>query len=182
MLVEFGPLLIFFVTYKFKGIIWATGALMVAMGISLTIQWKRERKISPMMAFTGVTVLVFGSLTIWLNDPVFLMMKVTILNALFGIILLIGILTGRSFLKTLIGPIFRLTDAGWRAFTVRYGVFFLALAGLNEIVWRNFSEPTWVNFKAFGLMGLTFVFLITQVPLIQRHAIEKSAPEKRDEA
>ncbi len=179
LLLEFGPLLAFFVTNKLKGILWATGVLMVCMAISLAIQWKRDRKVSPMMAFTGVTVLVFGGLTLWLDDPVFIKIKVTILNAMFGIVLLGGVATGRSFLKTLIGPVFQLTDAGWRAFTVRYGFFFLALAGLNELVWRNVSTDAWVNFKVFGLMGLTIVFMVTQVPLIQRHAIAPASEESR---
>jgi len=177
LLVEFGPLLAFFVTNKLAGILWATGVLMVAMAFSIAFQWHRERKISAMMAVTGITVLVFGSLTIWLDDPVFIKVKVTILNALFGGVLLGGLATGRSFLKTLIGPVFQLTDEGWNTFTLRYGVFFLALAGLNELVWRNVSTDAWVNFKVFGLMGLTLVFMATQVPLLQRHAI---APARED--
>ncbi len=168
-LLELGPLLVFFLANWLGGIYWGTGAFMAAMALSMAVSWKRERKIPPMMIFTGAAVLVFGGLTLLLHDETFIKIKVTVLNALFGAILLFGELAHRPLLKMLLGTAFQLTDRGWRLFTLRYAAFFLFLAGLNELVWRNVSTDRWVTFKVFGLLGLTLLFTFLQVPLLQKH-------------
>jgi intracellular septation protein len=110
-------------------------------------------------------------LTLALQDETFIKMKPTIVNVLFGSTLLIGLLFGRSLLGYVFDSVFRLDDAGWRKLTFRWGLFFFVLAILNEVVWRNFSDDVWVNFKVFGIMPLTVAFTLTQMPLIQRHAL-----------
>ena len=109
-------------------------------------------------------------------------MKPTIVNVLFGSALLGGLLFGKSLLGLVFEAVFELDEAGWRKLTFRWGVFFFVLAGLNEVVWRNFSTDTWVSFKVFGIMPLTFVFALTQVPLIQKHAIERPEDTPSDPA
>ena len=175
LLLELGPLLLFFATNWWRGIYWATGVFMVANAIALLVSWKRDRRIPPMMIFTTVAVVLFGGLTLWLQDDTFIKVKVTILNALLAAILVAGLMTGRSLLKPLLGQAFRLSEPGWRQLTIRYVCFFVFLAALNEVVWRNVSTDHWVTFKVFGLMGLTIVFTLLQLPLLQRH--EQSSEE-----
>jgi intracellular septation protein len=169
LVLELGPLLLFFAANWWRGIYWATGVFMVANAIALFLSWKRDRRIPPMMIFTTVAVVLFGGLTLWLHDDTFIKVKVTILNALFAAILVAGLMTGRSLLKPLLGQAFRLSEPGWRRLTIRYVGFFFFLAALNEVVWRNVSTDQWVTFKVFGLMGLTIVFTLLQLPLLQRH-------------
>ena len=147
---------------------------MVAVTIALFVSWKLDHRVPPMTVFTAVAVLVFGGLTLYLQDEVFIKLKVTILNTLFGAILVVGLVTGKSLLKIVLGHAFRLTDLGWRLLTIRYAAFFFFLAALNEVVWRNVSTDFWVSFKVFGLMGLTLVFTLLQVPLLQRHDAAES--------
>jgi intracellular septation protein len=118
---------------------------------------------------TAVLVVVFGSLTFWLHDPRFIKIKPTIINLLFGGVLLFGLMTGRPLLKLLLGEAFKLTEEGWRKLSLRWALFFLGLAGLNEVVWRTFSETVWVNFKVFGILGLSMVFAMAQIRLIKRY-------------
>jgi len=179
-LLELGPLLAFFAMNYAKGIIWATGTLMVAMTIAMAFAWKKDRKIPPMMLVTSLTVLFFGGLTIWFDDPKFIMYKVTLVNFAFAGILIGGVFKGRYFVQVAMGQAMQLTDAGWRTLSLRFGVFFFALGLLNEFVWRNFSEDTWVTFKVFGLMGLTMLFLITQMPLIQKATIHPPEQPRED--
>ena len=118
---------------------------------------------------TAVLVVIFGGLTFLLDDPSFIKMKPTIINLLFAGILGFGLVTGRPLLKMFMGEALKLTDAGWHEMTVRWIFFFLSMAVLNEIVWRNFSETAWVNFKVFGILPLTLVFAVAQIRLIKRH-------------
>ena len=126
---------------------------------------------------TAVLVVVFGGLTFWLDDPRFIKIKPTIINLLFAGVLFGGLLTGRPLLKLLFGEAFRLTEEGWRKLSVRWALFFLALAVLNEIVWRNFSEAAWVNFKVFGILPLTIVFAMAQIGLIKRYEPKSETPD-----
>jgi intracellular septation protein len=119
---------------------------------------------------TAVLVVVLGGLTLWLQDPTFVMLKPTLVNLLFAGVLGVGLLTGRNLLKLLMGEMLALTEEGWLKLTIRWIGFFLAMALLNEIVWRNFSQPTWVTFKVFGILPLTFLFAVAQVGLIKRYA------------
>jgi intracellular septation protein len=169
LLIEFGPLAAFGVTYLAGGIFWATAAVMVTSLIALAASWQRFGRLLPVPLLTAVLVVVFGGLTFWLNDPRFIKVKPTIINLLFAGVLLFGLMTDRPLLKLLLGEAFRLTEEGWRKLSVRWAAFFLALAGLNEVVWRNFSEASWVNFKVFGILGLSLVFAMAQVGLIKRH-------------
>jgi intracellular septation protein len=118
-------------------------------------------------------VVVFGGMTLWLQDDVFIKLKPTIVNGIFAAILLGGLAAGHSLLRHLFGDVFRLTDEGWRQLTLRWGLFFIVLAGLNEVVWRNFSTDTWVSFKVFGIMPLTMIFGIAQMGLLKRHEIKQ---------
>jgi intracellular septation protein len=118
---------------------------------------------------TAALVVVFGGLTIWLQDPRFVMMKPTIINLIFAAVLGFGLITGRPLLKMVMGEALKLTNEGWQRLTIRWLVFFLVVALLNEVVWRNFSQPTWVTFKAWGILPLTLLFAVAQVGLIKRY-------------
>ena len=169
LLIELGPLAAFGITYFAAGIFWATGVVMVTSVIALAASWHQFGRLLPVPLMTAVLVVVFGSLTFWLHDPSFIKLKPTIINLLFAGMLFLGLLTGRPFLKLLLGEAFNLTDEGWRKLTLRWALFFLALALLNEVVWRTMSEAAWVNFKVFGILGLSLVFAVAQVGLIKRY-------------
>jgi intracellular septation protein len=132
------------------------------------------RHLPVMPLVSGVVVLAFGGLTLWLQDETFIKMKPTIINGLFGIVLLGGLAVGRPLITYVLDAVFDLTDEGWRKLTFRWGLFFLFLAVLNEIVWRNVSTDHWVSFKVFGTMPLTFLFAAAQVPLLMRHEAKKA--------
>jgi intracellular septation protein len=170
-LIEFAPLLAFFLSYRFFGIFEATAVLMATTLFSLIAAKIFLKHVTPMLGFTAIIVCTFGALSLWFNDPRFIKVKPTIVNLVFAAVLFGGLLTGRSLLKMLMGEALQLDDAGWRKFTLRWALFFCFVAGLNEVVWRNFDESTWVTFKFVGILGLTFIFLITQLPLLQRHRI-----------
>jgi intracellular septation protein len=151
----------------------ATALFMVATVISLVIS-KIVFKHLPVMPFvSGVVVMVFGSLSIWLQDETFIKMKPTIVNTLFGVVLLGGLFFGKSLLGYVFNAAFSLNEEGWRKLTLRWGIFFLFLAVLNEVVWRNFSDEAWVNFKVWGTMPITILFTLSQMPLIMRHSVEE---------
>ncbi len=174
LLIELGPLLVFFAVYAKFGIRPATAVLMGATLVSLVASRLVLGKISPMPIVTAVLVLVFGSLTLWLDDPRFIKMKPTAVYLLFAAALTFGMATGRPLLKYMLGEAFQLTPEGWRQFTLRWIGFFLVLAVLNECVWRNFSEGAWVTFKTFGVLPLTILFTALQIGLIRRFS---DAPE-----
>ena len=177
LLIEYGPLLAFFVTFYIAGFFWATGVIMVASVAALTASRLAFGRFLPVPVLTAVLVLVFGGLTLWLDDPRFLKIKPTAINLLFAGVLLIGLWMRRPLLKMLLGEAFNLTEEGWRRLTMRWIVFFVALAGINELVWRNFSDVVWVNFKFFGILLLTIAFAMAQVGLIKRHEAAKPAVE-----
>ena len=127
-----------------------------------------------MPLITGVFVLVFGGLTLWLQDDHFIKIKPTIVNGLFAAILFGGLLSGRLFLKIVFGDVMHLSEEGWRVLTLRWALFFVFLAFLNELVWRSFSTDTWVTFKVFGIMPITFVFALAQIGLLKKHEISTS--------
>jgi intracellular septation protein len=174
LLVDLAPLALFFAVYMAAGIYWATGALMIATVISMIVSKLWLGHISATLVMTTVLVIAFGALTLWLNDPRFIKMKPTMVNLLFAVVLGGGLLAGRNFLQLLLGEAFRLTEVGWRKLTYRWIGFFLALAALSEIVWRNFSETAWASFKVFGILPITIAFAMLQIGLIQRHALDKA--------
>jgi intracellular septation protein len=176
LVLELGPLVIFFLTNNRYDLFAATGAFMVATVISLIASRLILKRIPIMPLVTGVFVLVFGTLTIYLQDETFIKMKPTVVNILFAAALGGGLYFGRSLMKILLGDVIRLQDEGWRKLTTRWVWFFLTLAVLNEIVWRNFSTDSWVAFKTFGIMPLTFLFMMAQIGLLQKYQIAEDAP------
>lgn len=186
MALEFGPLAIFFLTYRaysddevilfgeaYKGVVIATIVFIPAILASLAASWALTRHLPRTAVVTAVVVVVFGGLTIWLNDATFIKMKPTIVNMIFAAMLGWGLLRGRSYLKYLMGELLPLTDEGWMVFTRRWALFFVFMAVLNEVIWRFFSEDLWVNFKTFGSPVITIIFMMSQAGMLRRYA----APE-----
>ena len=188
---ELGPLVVFFVVnargadflarwpiledWFAEPIIFATAVFMVAMAGSLLASWIILKRVAIMPLVTGVVVLIFGSLTLYFQDSTFIKMKPTIVNLLFASVLLGGLMFGQSLLRYVFGDVYRLQPRGWLLLTIRWGVFFVLLAALNEIVWRNTSDDFWVAFKVWGIMPITVVFSLFQLPLLTRYAIESEA-------
>jgi intracellular septation protein len=170
LLVEAGPLLAFFIANWKGGIFWGTGVFMAATAIALAVSWIMTRKLAIVPLIGAGFVAVFGALTLWLQDATFIKVKVTLINGLFGIVLLGGLLYGQLFLKLVMGEAMKMTDEGWRKLTHRWIGFFFFVAALNEFIWRTQSENVWVNFKVFALLPLTLIFAVAQVPLMTRHA------------
>lgn len=183
---ELGPLLVFFFA-NLRGewliatfpslatigdpIFLATFLFMVATALALTVSWLLLRTLPIMPLVSGVIVLVFGGLTLYLQDDLFIKMKPTIVNGLFATVLLGGLVFGKSLLGYVFEAAFRLDAEGWRKLTLRWGLFFIFLAILNEVVWRNFSTDFWVAFKVWGTMPVTLIFTFSQMPLIMRHTL-----------
>ena len=175
---EMGPLVVFFLGNAYaerlgvhpeSKLFVATGVFIAATAASLGVHFALLRRLPIMPLVSGVVVLVFGGLTLALQDKTFIMMKPTIVNTLFGLVLLGGLAFGKPLLSVVLDSMFALSDEGWRKLTFRWGLFFLALAALNEIVWRTQTEDFWVNFKVFGIMPLTVAFALAQTPLLLRH-------------
>lgn len=198
---ELGPLLVFFICTTFgeswldrspflsslfaSPIIFATAPFMVAMVISLLISWLLFRRVAVMPLVTLVVVLVFGTLTLWLQDSTFIKIKPTIVNSLFGATLLGGLLFGQSLLKYVFGEVYHLQPKGWQLLTVRWGLFFFLLAVLNEFAWRGaglfIPDPTaadsfYAGFKLWAVMPITIVFSMLQLPLLTRYAADPKQP------
>ena len=166
---EYGPLVVFFAAYAGTNLLWATAALMAATVVALGLSLAVARRVPLMPLVTAAVVGVFGGLTLWLQDETFIKMKPTVVQGLFAAILLGGLATGRPLLKPLMGAAWPMDDEGWRRLTLRFGLFFAVMAGLNEAVWRTQSTDVWVAFKVFGILGLTFLFAVLQAPLMRRH-------------
>ena len=167
--VDYGPLVVFFASYLAAGLMAATAAIIVASLVALALAWALQRRVPLIPLITAAVVAVFGGLTLWLQDETFIKMKPTIVQALFAAILLGGLAFDRPLLKPLLGKMMPpLSDRAWRRFTLRYALFFIAMALLNEVVWRTQSTDFWVTFKVFGLTGLTLLFILTQMPFIAR--------------
>ena len=184
---ELGPLVVFFIVntrgedilnafpvlhqWFSSPIIFATAVFMVAMLISLALTWLLLKRIAVMPLVTGVVVVIFGGLTLYFQDSTFIKMKPTITNTLFGGTLLVGLLFGQSLLRYVFGDVYKLQPEGWHKLTLRWGIFFIVLAVMNEVVWRTQSDDFWVAFKVWGVMPLTLVFAMMQVGVLQRHAV-----------
>lgn len=190
---ELGPLMVFFFV-NLKGarlaeifpalsalgapIFMATAAFMVAMALSLVVSFVLMRSLPIMPLITGVVVLVFGGLTLYLQNDTFIKMKPTIVNLLFGGTLLAGLAFGKSLLAYVFDSAFQITETGWKILTFRWALFFLFLALLNEVVWRTTSTDFWVAFKVWGVLPITLIFAFAQVTVLSRHALpETGAPE-----
>ena len=170
--IEAGPLVAFFVANSRFGIIKATGVFMVAIVLSLAASWRMERKLPVMPLITAFFVLVFGGLTIALNNDLFIKLKPTIVNVLFAAILFGGLAFKRALLKPVMQSALKLEDEGWRILTLRWACYFVVLAVLNEIARRQLTTDQWVTFKTFGVMTLTFVFMLAQMRLLERYSSE----------
>ena len=170
---DFSPLAGFFLAYRFSGLLAATGVLMLCTLISLAVIYAWERRVAIMPLVSGSIVTVMGCLTLYLHDETFIKIKPTIVNLLFAAVLLGGLYFQKSMFKYVLGHAMQLREEGWRKLSLRWGLFFLGLALLNECVWRNFSTDFWVNFKVFGMLSLTMLFTLSQLPLIKRYWIEE---------
>ena len=172
ILIDIGPLAIFFIFYTRSGLQASILPLMIATVIAVLFSYILEKKIPIMPTVGAGIVLVFGGLTIYFDNEVFIKMKPTIINLVFAVILYGGMLIRKPFLKILLGAALKLEEEGWRILTNRWIGFFIALAILNEIVWRTQSTDIWVNFKVFAILPITFIFTMTQFPLIKKYQIE----------
>jgi intracellular septation protein len=175
LVLDLGPLLIFFAVNSRFGIFAATGAFMAAIVIALAIAYALTRHLPIMPLVTAIVVLVFGGLTLLLHDELFIKVKPTIIYVLFGGVLLVGLAFRKSLLGIVFDSVFHLTPEGWRKLTLRWALFFLALALLNEVVWRTQTTDVWVSFKVFGVVPLTFLFAALQYPLLHRCAAHEPA-------
>jgi intracellular septation protein len=171
-LVDFGPLVAFFVAFKLWDILAATALLIVVTTALTLLGYAMTRKLAVMPLVTLAVVAVFGGLTLWLQDETFIKMKPTIVMGLFAATLFVGLVLGKPLVKYVMQSAMSLDEPGWRALTLRFACFLAAVAGLNEIVWRTQPTETWVNFKVFGIIGLNLLFILAQIPLIRRHQIE----------
>jgi intracellular septation protein len=169
---DLGPLLVFFIGNAYFGIFPATAMFMVAVIVSLAIMYAVARRFSPMPIVTGVVVLVFGGLTLLLADELFIKLKPTIVNSIFAAVLLAGVLTERLYIKILFDNAFHLPDPAWKVLTYRWIAFFVFLAILNEVIWRNFSTDFWVGFKLWGVVPISLIYGGAQMPFIMKHQIE----------
>ena len=199
LVLDLGPLLVFFLANsrpglfapllrpflsdallsgEHAGIFTATAIFIPTVLVALGIGYALTRHLPLMPVITAVIVVVFGGLTLILQDETFIKLKPTIIYVLFGAALLIGLAFGKSLLGLVFDSVFHLTDEGWRKLTLRWALFFLALAVLNEFVWRTMSTDTWVTFKVFGVVPITFVFAALQYPLLQKYAAPEPAESK----
>ena len=173
-LADFGPLLIFFVIYYKSGnnLALAIPPLIIATIVAVAAIYFLEKKIPYIPLVGGIIISLFGGLTLYFNNPVFLYMKPTIINVIFAIILILGkFIFNKNFLKFFLKTAFQLDELGWNKLNYRWAYFFIFLAILNEIIWRTQPETTWVNFKVWGILPLTFIFTALQLPLINKHKI-----------
>lgn len=172
---DYGPIAVFFAAYMGWDLLVATAALMVATAVALVISLAVNKRVPLMPLITAGVVGVFGGLTLILNDETFIKLKPTIVQALIGAVLLGGLLFNKALLKPVMGAAWPMDDVGWRKLTRNFGLFFLVMAIANEIVWRTQTTDFWVTFKVFGIMGLTFAFSMTQIPILNRYRIEEEA-------
>ena len=172
LLIDIGPLAVFFIFYTRSGLQASILPFMLATVIAVLFSYILEKKIPIMPTVGAGIVLLFGGLTIYFDNDIFFKMKPTIINVLFAVILYGGILINKPLLKYLLGAALKLEETGWKILTQRWIGFFIALAILNEIIWRTQSTDVWVNFKVFGILPITFIFTMTQFPLIKKYQIE----------
>ena len=183
---DFGPLLIFFVTYVGgrrwanlgdDAILYATGAIIAATLVALAVTYALERKIAPMPLVSGILITVFGGVTLLLHDPVYLILKTTIFYGLAATALAVGLMMDRPFIKYIFNGAFALPHNAWRLLTWRWMFFFLALGALNVVVYMYWGLDVWVNFKVWGVMGAVFLFTMSQVPFIAKNQIASETSE-----
>jgi intracellular septation protein len=177
-LIEFGPLIAFFLANWKAGVFWGTGIFMAATAVALIISYMLQGKVAKFLLFSAIFVGIFGGLTLYLHDDTFIKVKVTLINALLGGALLGGLYYGKYFLKYIIGEAVQMPDHAWRTLTLRWGAFFFIIAAVNEAVWRNVSTDTWVNFKVFGVLGLSLVFALANIPFMSKYMADDEKPKQ----
>lgn len=176
LLIDFGPLILFLAVNAFAGIFAATAAFMVAMIAAMILSQVRFGRISPLLWFSGLMVVVMGGLTLWLHDETFIKMKPTLYYLLVAALLGFGLATGRPLLKSVLGGTYPgLNEIGWTKLTRNWALFFLVMAVLNEGVWRNSSTGFWVGYKLWGALPLTLLFALANVPMLLRHGLAREA-------
>lgn len=173
---DFGPLLVFFGAFHWlrrdhpdEAMLWAAGIFAVAAVVALGINWLRHKRVSGMLVFATIVIVLTAALALLFDNKAIFYMKPTAMNAAYGVLAIGGALVGKNLIKLMVGDAFTLPDHAWNGLAWRWGFFFFAMAVLNEIIWRNFSEAFWVNFKTFGFLPLTIVFTLALIPYIQRH-------------
>ena len=172
LLIDIGPLAVFFIFYSRSGLQASILPFMIATVIAVVFSYIVEKKIPIMPTVGAGIVLIFGGLTIYFDNEIFFKMKPTIINLIFAVILYGGMIIKKPLLKILLSAALKLEEEGWRILTHRWIGFFIALAILNEIVWRTQSTDVWVNFKVFGILPITFIFTMVQFPLIKKYQVE----------
>ena len=172
LLIDIGPLAVFFIFYIRSDLRSAILPFMIATVISVLFSYIIEKKIPVMPTVGAIIILIFGGLTIYFDNDIFFKMKPTIINLLFAGILYGGVILNKPLLRYLLGAALKLQDEGWKILTKRWIGFFIALAILNEIIWRTQSTDIWVNFKVFGILPLTFIFTLAQFTIIKKYQIE----------
>jgi intracellular septation protein len=176
-LLELLPLLVFFITYLKTNMVWATGALAIASVLVIGLIYAFDRTLSKAQIIGVAMVVFFGGLTVYFNNPAYIVAKVSVINILFGLVLLGGYFFKRSFIKDLMGEAMALPDHAWMTLSLRWAGFFFFLAALNLVIWFNFSEKVWAGFKLGGLLGLTLVFAFANAPFMAKHMIaDKTKP------
>jgi intracellular septation protein len=176
LVLEIGPLVVFFLTNARFEIYVGTAAFMAAMVISLALSWILLKRIAIMPLISGVLVLIFGGITLLLHDDTFIKLKPTVINTLFGVALIGGLFFKNSLLRYVFGDVYKLEDEGWRILTLRWGLFFLALAVVNEVVWRTQTTDFWVAFKVWANMPITILFAASQLPVLNKYALKPVKP------
>jgi len=182
IILEIGPIIMFFLVYgkikdkvfqiagiEYQGFIIATGLFIPVLLLSILLLWLITGRIARMQIVTAILVVLFGGLTIWFNDDRFFKMKPTIIYLIFGGLLVLGLARGKSYLEYVMEDMLPMEQKGWIILTTRVSIFFFALAITNEIIWRNMSTSSWVNFKTFGLTGALFLFFVGQTALIKKY-------------
>lgn len=186
---DIGPVLVFVIVFnvlqngaegpglfsKDNAIFWATGLFMASVAAAMGWTLMKGRRLPPMLIITGIVVMVFGGLTLWLRDETFAFIKPTIINVLFALTILGSLAIGRNIWKTAFEHAFRMPDHAWKIFALRWAAFYVVLAILNEIIWRNFSKEFWVNSKLFLSIPLAIVFMVINLPFLMKHAIADEA-------
>ncbi len=169
---DFGPLILFFVVNGRAGIFWATGVFMAAVLVAILVSYAMIKRFPVMTLVTAFIVIVFGTLTIVLQNDIFVKMKTTIIYLLFASVLTAGVILKKPFLEVAFDSVFHLTEEGWRSLTIRWIAFFVVMAIVNEVVWRTQTTDFWVAFKTFGFVPLTFIFALAQFPILQKYAVK----------
>ena len=171
-LIEIIPLILFFIANAKYGIIVATKIFVITTIIALVVSYLHLKKVSTPLLITSFLVLIFGGLTIFFKDATFIKLKPTIVYFLFSFFLLLGLMLKKNFLKIYLSNLIKLNEVGWNILTKRWAIFFLTMAILNEIIWRNFSTDFWVSFKVFGFLPITIIFMILQNNLMKKYSIK----------